>query len=614
MRSLMTRHPAAGSAAAVLLVVWASGCGAKTPTAPTAPSSESTTSAVSGPAVTAAHLAVTLASPADGATIALASSPVTLSATVPAPPAGALIVDVFEYSRKADFSVVTARPVTRTGTTASITLTLSSGDADAEIYWRVRAQSGELAGEPTAARRLHVALDTLGRPSLLVPADGTIQPASPHFQIQKLIHSADAFDRTWSYDLEIAGDPDFRNLVYTARLGETVTSVVFHTLPVALPAATYYWRARAFDGRGGAGDYTPAWRFEVADPFAMTPAPVTPLAGASIVQPATFVVQNDRVFEGPSGTRTEVQLSPGPDFTSIAASGWAWAVNRAVSSVSVSPALGAGVYYWRTRSVLIKSGAQPEIASAWSAARAVTVGGQVLGAPQLLEPGPLSTTALRPRITLGHASRTMAGTALRYQIELATDSAFAVPLVTANVAEGSGTTVWTVPFDLPVGLTIWWRARAEEPASGTVSAWSSSRFTAVDSSTGLYLLSLSAPSSCGFAVAPIEFYMQSADAPSASVRRFAARSTLNTGDLALTAATAADRSFTGTLSGFATARGGSRTYTVAALTDPRLPAAIRGVAVALGLTGTVEARITESSVSTSRSCSGTFEWTLVARD
>lgn len=613
-RRIMDPRLARLAGVTALLVVCAAACGKASPTAPAA-ATGSVTSTVTVPVVTPAHLVVNLTGPADGVTVALADSPVTLTATVPAPPPGAAIVDIFEYGRKADLSVFTAEAVRRTGTTTSIELRLSSADADENLYWRVRAQAGELRGEATTTRRIHVALDGLGTPALLAPADGTIQPASPHFQVRKLIHAADPFDRSWSYDIEISGDADFRRLDYSARVGETVTTVVFHTPAVTLLPGTYYWRARAFDGHGGAGSYSAAWRFEIADPFAMTPSPVTPFAGATIVQPATFVVSNDRVFEGVSGTRDEVQVSLSPTFVPVAASGWSWAVNRGAVQVSVSPALGAGTYYWRTRAVLLKTATHPEIASAWSAARPVVVGGQVLGAPTLLEPGPSATSPLRPRLTLGNASRVIGGTALRYQIELSTDAAFAgTPLVTATVAEGSGSTTWTVPFDLPVGLTIWWRARAEEPASGTIGAWTSSRFVAVDSGISLYLLSLAAPAFCGFAVTPIEFYMQSTDTPSATVRRFTARSTLNSGDLLLVATTAADRSVTGTASGFATAGNVSRTYSLALATDPLVPATIRGSGEGAVLSGVLDARIVESThPGGSRSCSGSFPWSIVPR-
>lgn len=589
-------------------------CGGSSPASPSTASAPGTTTPASAPVTVSKDLLVaTPVTPADGAVIDLRSSPVTFAAAVPAPPAGALVIDTFEFDQTPDFSSPTTKPVTRTGTSTTVSVTLSPANSqlNRDFYWRVRSSSGELAGDYSPVRRYRVPLESLHVPGLMTPLSGSIEPAQPRLAIEKLIHSTDPFDWSWSYDFEVAQDPEFQSMVTRARVGETVTTVVSYTLPNPLANGRYYWRARAFDNQGHASDYTAAWTFEVAAPFALAPQQLSPAPGATTAQYAVFTVRSGRVFENQTGTRTELEVSATPTFDTVAAAAVAWAYNEQPATLTVTRQLPGGSYYWRVRNVLLKSTTQPEISSAWSEARPVALTGQALGAPTTVAPINTATTALRPTFIVANVTRTQPG-AIAYQFEVSTDTTFAPPLVASStVAEGAGTTAWTVPFDLPVGLPLWWRARATDASSGTTGDYSKTAvFSAVDSRTSLYTMTLSIPASCGFTNSSPALFIQTTDAPTAGQLHFIGKVSNASSDLVVDLAVSGG-SLTGTAGGFVPSNG--LTYRLRDAASPTQPSSLAGTGSGAGMSGTVTGSVSESSVSTTKSCAAGVTWTIAPR-
>jgi len=590
------------------------GCGGS-PTTPPPPAPVPTTA----PVVSLDALVATPVSPAHGSAVSFAGQTVTLVASVPPPPAGALIVDTFEFDTSADLSSPTTRAIARTSGSSEIVVTLSSGlHVGKTLYWRVRASAGELRGPYSTVFAVRVPEETLRPPVLLEPAHGAILPSSPRLTLSKVIHSAER-ERTWSYEFEIARDEGFSSLVERSRVGEPNISVVGMRPADELDAGRYFWRARTFDNVGNISDYTPSRMFEVREAFVATPTPVSPAPGASVAQWATFELANGEVFGSSDDVpRLEVQLSASQDFSVVAAQGWAWASSSGTTAVTVQSNLPGGTYYWRTRGVKLKTATLPEMVSAWTAPRPVVLVGLVLAAPQVASPANRATTTLRPTLVVTNAARSggSAG-AVTYRFELSTDPQFVLPpVITVTVPEGPGTTSWTLPFDAPVGIPLYWRVRATDGPTGAMSPLSTSaQFAAVDRSTRLYTLSLGSPATCGFvnAVAPI--FVQTTDGPGSLQRTLVSHdATPHTADsMVMILHIGADGSVSGTLGG--TATGLNRTYSVAMTSGSQTPATVTGRATGDQLSGTFTGRVVEASppVSSSSCVSTTFTWSLVPR-
>lgn len=497
--------------------------------------------------------------------------------------------------------------VTPSSTTFSTTLVAK------DFYWRVRASSGELIGPYSAVAQFRVPLEPLRAPALLTPTEGAIWPTTPYLTVERLAHVTNRLEETWSYDFEIARDEAFAAMVVSARVGESVGVNSYH--PPELAAGRYFWRVNAHDDHGHVSEYSPTRSFEVSAPFAATPGAVAPAIGATINQYAQFIVRTDRIYEGQAGTRSVIELSTTPDFASVSATAVNWAIREQTTTITFAQQLAGGTYYWRARNVLLKVPWQAEIASAWTTPRMVVLAGQTLSAPVIVAPLHNATTPLRPTFTVSNAARTVTGTSLAYRFEISTDAMFAVaPVIAGTVAEGSGTTSWTTPFDMPVGTLLWWRAKAVETATGAESPQSpAALFSAVDSKTQLYAFSLSVPPSCGLSNSTPQYFVQAAATPGASGLRFVARDAAPSvnENMVVTLLVGADGSVSGTVSGGASSGSflyqflGPGTSTTATLTGT----------AGVNMSGTFNGRVMEQLVpSPATTCAATpITWTLSPR-
>lgn len=596
-----------------LLLSLATGCGGSSPTAPPA----QPVVPVAAPAVSLDKLVAAPVSPANGDAVAYSSGSVTLVAGVPAPPAGALIVDTFEFDDNTDFSSPTTRAVARESTSSSLVVNLSQIHIEKTIYWRVRSSAGELQGPYSAVFGFRVPAETIRAPVLLEPVNGAIVSSSPRLTLSKVIHANEHL-RTWSYDFEIARDEAFSSIVEISRVGEPNISVVGFRPSAELAPGRYFWRGRTFDDAGNFSEHAPSRTFEVRDAFVASPTLRSPAAGASVPQWPTFELTNGEVF-GTSGDvpRYDVEISPSASFATVAAQGSAWASTSGTTTVTVQSNLPGGAYYWRARGVKLKTNLLPEMASAWTEPRAVSLLGLMLGAPQVLAPFHNSTTTLRPTLTVANASRTGGSSgAVTYRFELSTDPQFILPPVAVvSVPEGAGSTSWTLPFDAPVGTTLYWRVRASDGPTGAVSPLSTpAQFVSVDSRTFLYTLTLGFPATCGFVQTSAAIYVQTTDQPgSASLRLVANDASPFTVDTqTLTLNIGAGGAVTGTIVGSGTSNG--RRYSVAASAGNAPPAAVTGTAAGDHWSGSITGWANESLAPvSSKSCSSTFGWSLTRR-
>ncbi len=189
------------------------------------------------------------------------SAPVTLS--VSGVPSGT----------SASFSV---NPVTP-GQASSLNLNVGTTTAPGEYILTIDASASGSAGH-SASVTLKVFAGTPVAPSLSAPADGAgAQPLNPTLIWTAVAGAAE-------YDVQVATDAGFGNLVHQSTTSSTQVSVVLQ------PSTGYWWRVRA-KSPCGIGAWSSAWQFTTGTaPF---PAPYCPVTFPNGIEPITRVVYAD---------------------------------------------------------------------------------------------------------------------------------------------------------------------------------------------------------------------------------------------------------------------------------------------------------------------------------
>ncbi len=591
---------------AVSILVIGPACGKATPTAPAVE-----TPAMSVPVPVAPGLLVpVLSSPVPDAEVRVGLGVVVLEVAVPAPPTGVAIVDIFEYSYDASFTTVTEHAVPRTTTRTSRSVTFGPSRVGHTLHWRVRSASGEQVGATVGGGRVRLVPDVLRAPVLMDPIDGANVGPDTRFTVTAVTHGTNA---SWSYEFEFGRDEEFRDKAAHLRVSEGNTSVV-GVRPV-LEHGRYFWRVRTFDRDGASSEYSPVRRFEIRDAFVMPPVQVAPAPLATVTQSPSFVLGNGEMFGGAEVPRYELQLSASPAFTQILATASGWA-STGTTTLSPITNLQAGTYYWRARAVRQKTVSTPEMASEWTDGRPVVLTGVVLGTPTLVEPAKMSTTHARPvmRVTNASTSGIQSGSVM-YRFEVSTDIRFVeAPLATGVVPQGAAVTEWTAPYDVPTGIPLYWRVRAEHPSSGTIGAFSAeSQFAAVSHLVQRYQLVLQIPASCGFAQQAPTLLIETTSVTAPTVEWRSNDASPHTTDwLTVTLQKQAD-AVTGTIYGAATDNG--RTYMLRASSTGSAPVAVTGTATTTGWTGMGTGVISETLAPiSSKTCGAmSFTWAIVRR-
>jgi hypothetical protein len=315
-------------------------------------------------------------------------------------------------------------------------------------YWRVRSSNGAGTSAWSAVNDFSTLAAPLVLPSipaLLSPPNiGSGQPTNPTLSWSSAANAL-------SYQVQVSVSPSFSTTVVSLT-GITATSTPVTGL---VNSTTYYWRVQAANTDGVSG-WSSAWNFgTVAAPVVLPDTPVMNLpangatgTGTSGVDLTWFAAANAELYQ--------LQVSTVSNFFTtildISGPGLSYTLN----SLSLNT-----TYYWRIRAT--NSGG----ASPWAAARTfATSVPVVLPSTPVLSTPANGATNQATSLTLSWLT---AANATNYQVQVATDSAFTIPVI--NV---SGITALSYSASgLSEGETYYWRVRSNN--SGGNSSWSTAR-------------------------------------------------------------------------------------------------------------------------------------------
>jgi hypothetical protein len=196
------------------------------------------------------------------------------------------------------------------------------------------------------------------------------------------------------------------------------------------------------------------------------PRPSLPSANASVRfadQPVTLAVQN-AVTTG-SGVVYTFEVASDASFASkLQTKDNVSEGSGGQTTVKLDPLAGGQDYFWRARATAGGT------AGPYSAVAKFTVGPAIIvNPPSPIGPLNGTTTPPRPVLRVTNATRSGGAGAVSYHFEVANSAAFTNLLASTSVPEGINETGYIPPTDLPVNVTLFWRATAIDTASGVSS-------------------------------------------------------------------------------------------------------------------------------------------------
>ncbi len=381
-----------------------------------------------------------------------------------ADPDGDPLTYTFELYADAGLTTLVAavNNIAQTPSTTAWTAPVTLSD-NTHYWWRARASDPYDTGPwmTPASFFVNTVNDPPTVPTLSSPPDGaevtTLQP------VLEVNNSSDLDGDRLTYQFELYSDPNLTVPVASVTdLPEGVGTTRW-PLPVALQEnSAYWWRARAVDEHGVAGDWVAAAAFFVntANDPPTAPAIVSPVdqSEVTILQPsltvsnATDPDRNLLIYEFEldvtASFNSPALIQSGPQLEGTSQTTWP----------APQPLADNTHYYWRARAN------DGQAVSGWSTATFfVNTVNDPPTAPTLANPPNGSQVAsLTPTLSVNN-STDPDGDALTYRFEIYADP-FLLLLVTASpeVTQGTGQTSWTVTPALQENHLYWWRVRAKD--------------------------------------------------------------------------------------------------------------------------------------------------------
>ncbi|MBP6715636.1 MAG: hypothetical protein KA205_02140 [Acidobacteria bacterium] len=412
---------------------------------------------------------------------------------------------------------------------------------------------------------------------------------------------------------QLATDPSFATPIATETIpqapGAHTTCHIEASLSGSPVGTTLYWRARPGSSES-IGAWTAPMRLTIGERqdapdvlFAEPPTLLSPADGSLQNRQPALVARAGSHSSGP--TELRFYLSTTPSFSATPKC-QTWLGNYGVEGRCQLSRLAPGTYYWRVETTTTRAGSSQAngVRSAPSATRSFRVEAGDIQPPQF--EAPVSGALEHPRPTIRIANSTRSGTVgpLSYRFDVAPDTLFASSsaAISATVPEGAGSTSWTLPADLMVGVPYEVRVTAVDAANGFESEPSEGRyFTVVSRSNTLLTLTL-------------ETRCSTADIPAAS--------TMPIGSLPFVATTADTMAIrldalspTGQMTGVIEGKVSRPSQKLIGNSSGTLPlSTIATVGPAGELTGTFDGSVFHATSTYPAECAGTgYRWTLRRR-
>jgi len=320
---------------------------------------------------------------------------------------------------------------------------------------------------------------TPSAPSALSPANGAaINDLNPVLIIN---NSNDIDGDNLTYNYQVSSNISFSAIVinmpaYPESGGSTTA---WSASPALSDSATYYWRARAYDGQVYS-NWSDVRSFSIliqnTAPHAPVLASPADADDVSELQPL-LILSNSYDAEGDNLTYS-IEVSSNSDFTALDAitSGLVEGIGSTTEWQVSSPLTVEQTYYWRAR---CNDGTDN---SNWSTVRSFNIvdPNSPPSVPVLVTPANDSeVNSLRPDLTINNSTDND-GDSLTYDFQVSTNQIFTtLAAEVSNFIEGqSATTIWTVSSDLSDGQTYYWRVRTYDGEE--YSDWSTVRNFAVN--------------------------------------------------------------------------------------------------------------------------------------
>jgi len=194
--------------------------------------------------------------------------------------------------------------------------------------------------------------------------------------------------------------------------------------------------------------------------------PVLPATGAVInfyTQPVTLVVTNG-VTTGVSPLMLTFEVATDAQFAHRVFTRDVPQADGGRTSVTLDPLPADTTYTWRVRTAAAET-------SAASPSSTFTLGSEVvIDTPTPIQPINDGLADARPTLTVRNAAHRGPAGALVYRFDISPDASFTATLTSGTALEGGGTTSFTSAAEVPLATLLYWRARAQDTASGVVGA------------------------------------------------------------------------------------------------------------------------------------------------
>jgi hypothetical protein len=198
------------------------------------------------------------------------------------------------------------------------------------------------------------------------------------------------------------------------------------------------------------------------------PRPVTPANAAQIRnvdQPVTLVVVNAVITQAVPAIYTFEVATDALFATKVQTKDGVAEGSGGRTSVRLDPLPAAADYYWHARA------AGGGTTGVFGPAYKFTVGPAVtVSAPVAIAPLTGAQTAARPAFRVRNAARQGPAGPITYRFEVSTSPTFGSIVAAATVPEGVNETGFVPAIDLPIDVTLYWRATANDAANGVSSA------------------------------------------------------------------------------------------------------------------------------------------------